>query len=712
MKKVLLTLLLLASFSQVKSQILFQETFDNISGSQAGGAGTYAFPSGWTLVNVDNRTPDAAVAYVNEAWERREDFANNTADSAAFSTSWYNPVGASDDWMWTPAIGPLPSNSSLNWNALTYDVQYPDGYEVRIMAAPDVPTGGPGNLGNMVSNSSLLFSISAENTVWTPRTVNLSAYTGQIVYIGFRNNSNNQFILLIDDVVVESLIANDGQLISIEQPSEYTRMPINQAALNLGGSIRNGGIDSLTNLNLNVEIYDATNTIVYTAAGTATDLAAGDTASFSITPFTPTSTGEYSVKYFLSCTEIDGNNSNDTLLTSFTVSDTVYARDNEVISGNLGIGAGNGGFVGQDFVISNTDELTSITIRVSAGYTGRQLALAIWDFGATTPNAIIAGTDTITYPDDSARIYTIPIHGGPFTLNPGRYAITAIEFDSTLAVSLTTERFTPGTTWVNWPTSPLGGWGNNEDFGPLFSNSYYIRANFGVTCNLSLQSSVTDASCAGTTDGEISLNVNGAANPVTYDWSPAVSTGSTATGIPAGNYTVVVTDANNCSTTDTFTVNEPAAIDNTTTVSGFTITANQSGATYQWIDCTMGSPISGQTGQSFTATADGDYSVEVTVNNCTVASLCESIIGTGISSSEAAKALNVYPNPSSALFSVKAKSAGTFTIHDNIGQLVKTITLNAQNNFTVTVDDLRSGVYSISGLLDGKTVKQHIVIQR
>src|SRR5690606_29902558 len=62
-------------------------------GEFAGGPGTYPFPSGWTLFNVDNRTPAASVAYVNDAWEVREDFRDAPTQCAAFSTSWYSPAG-------------------------------------------------------------------------------------------------------------------------------------------------------------------------------------------------------------------------------------------------------------------------------------------------------------------------------------------------------------------------------------------------------------------------------------------------------------------------------------------------------------------------------------------------------------------------------------------------------------------------------------------
>ncbi|MEE1898215.1 PKD domain-containing protein, partial [Flavobacterium rakeshii] len=198
--------LFLVSGTNAVSQVIFQEDFDNIPGSTAGGLGTYSFPSGWTLANVDGFTPDPSVSYFNNAsWIRREDFFN-VQDSVAVSTSWYEPVNASDDWMWTPAINLASAsyyNLQLSWGAQAPDPEFPDGYEVRIMTTP--PTGSLGVMGNMLTNSDVLFSTEAENSDWTTRTVSLNSYTGQTVYIGFRNNSIDMFLLFIDDVIVEEL---------------------------------------------------------------------------------------------------------------------------------------------------------------------------------------------------------------------------------------------------------------------------------------------------------------------------------------------------------------------------------------------------------------------------------------------------------------------------------------------------------------------------
>ena len=131
-------------------------------GEFPGGAGTYPFPAGWQLFNVDNRTPATQVAYVNDAWEVREDFSFNVSNCAAFSTSWYSPAGQANDWMWTPAISIPEGGALLSWRAVAYDPAYPDGYEVRVLV------GAP-TVDNLL-DSEVVFSIPAEQSVWVPRT--------------------------------------------------------------------------------------------------------------------------------------------------------------------------------------------------------------------------------------------------------------------------------------------------------------------------------------------------------------------------------------------------------------------------------------------------------------------------------------------------------------------------------------------------------------
>ncbi len=467
----------------LKAQVVFYENFNGISGSTAGGPGTYAFPAGWLLRNVDNRTPSAQTAYVNQAWARREDFKFNVGDSCAFSNSWYSPEGAANDWMWTPAIAiPAGAASTLSWRAVAYDPEFRDGYEVRIMVAPNTPTGGTGSIGNQITNSTVLYSNAAEEAAWTTRSVGLGTYAGQTVYIGFRNNSNDKFLLCIDDIKVERTLNYDGR-VTAAVASQYAQIPIGQAAnLSFSGSISNGGAQALTNVRLGARIYNESNALVQEiASASVSSLAAGANSNFTLPGWTPAATGSYTIRYFPMMNETEQLPANDTMVRTLVISDTAYARDRGAANGSLGIGAGNGGYLGQTFAVQQASYLSSVTIDYTRGYTGRRYAAVVWDMLGGIPNSIIATTDTLLYADDNPFTATLNINGGPRPLAPGSYVITAVEFDSTLAVTLRSEIYTPGTTWVIWPTSPTGTWANNEAFGASFAKPYSIRANVRLT---------------------------------------------------------------------------------------------------------------------------------------------------------------------------------------------------------------------------------------
>ena len=161
--------------------------------------------------------------------------------------------------------------------------------------------------------------------------------------------------------------------------------------------------------------------------------------------------------------------------------------------------------------------------------------------------------------------------------------------------------------------------------------------------------------------------------------------------------------------TTNLTVNLP--IDITTSVASFVITANQSGATYQWIDCNNGNaPIVGETNQSYTATADGSYAVVITMGSCTDTSTCDVIIGLGISSASSEGSVSLYPNPNNGAFVVSSIVEGNYAIVNQLGQEVKKFELNQSNNFRVSVEDLDAGVYILSGYSNGKFVSQRFVV--
>lgn len=468
---------------KANAQILYSEDFDNIPGSTSGGVGSYFFPNNILLRNVDNLIPNTARLWVTNAWVRGEDF-DNLSDTCAVSTSWYTPFGTANDFMWLPSISvPNGTTTILTWNARALASGYEDGYEVRIMTV--APTGGVGVIGNQITNSTVLYSTPAESLTWVTRSVDISAYAGQNVYIGFRNNSFDKDILYIDDIQVEALSLFDATVTSATV--EYTQIPVGQG-IALKGTVANVGANSLTNVSLKVDIYDASNSLVHSATSTpVASIAPLGNATFTIPPFTPSVAGNYTIKYNHIQNEVDGNLLNDELTKTISVSNNLYARDNSNVTSALGIGAGNGGYLGQSFTLTAPAYLYSISTFYTQGYLQGSLPLepygsAIWNTDVNgTPTTIFAVTDTNYYPNTNPLYATSPIFGGTVLMPAGTYVVTAIEFDSTLQVGQTDEIFTTGKHWVNWPTSPLGGWGNVEAFGTPFQKAFAIRMDLGAT---------------------------------------------------------------------------------------------------------------------------------------------------------------------------------------------------------------------------------------
>ncbi len=84
------------------------------------------------------------------------------------------------------------------------------------------------------------------------------------------------------------------------------------------------------------------------------------------------------------------------------------------------------------------------------------------------------------------------------------------------------------------------------------------------TALVATPASQTNISCNGGVNGAASINTpTGGAGGYTYNWTPGNPTGDgtvSVTGLTAGTWTCTVTDANSCTTTQTFNITQPAAL--------------------------------------------------------------------------------------------------------------------------------------------------------
>ncbi|WP_319479246.1 PKD-like domain-containing protein [uncultured Draconibacterium sp.] len=82
----------------------------------------------------------------------------------------------------------------------------------------------------------------------------------------------------------------------------------------------------------------------------------------------------------------------------------------------------------------------------------------------------------------------------------------------------------------------------------------------GANAVLAVTGSTTDLTCNGDNSGEIDITVTGGTAPYSYVWSNGLSS-EDISNLPAGDYSVVVTDANGCNvTSETFSLTQPAAL--------------------------------------------------------------------------------------------------------------------------------------------------------
>ncbi len=132
-------------------------------------------------------------------------------------------------------------------------------------------------------------------------------------------------------------------------------------------------------------------------------------------------------------------------------------------------------------------------------------------------------------------------------------------------------------------------------------------------------------SCNGATDGAIALNVTGGAGSYTYSWDSGQTT-KDISGLTAGNYTVTITDANNCPEQIIYTLNEPFILSEsiiTSDYSGTNISCNGAADGFIDLDITGGAApytynwSTGASTQDLASLVAGTYSVTVTdANNC------------------------------------------------------------------------------------------------
>lgn len=327
--------------------------------------------------------------------------------------------------------------------------------------------------------------------------------------------------------------------------------------------------------------------------------------------------------------------------------------------------------------------------------------------GQTTQTIIVSPTATTTY----------TVH---YTLNGclSNPASGIVSVNSSPTVTVNNQTICSGNSAILTATPSIGGgtylWSPGGEttsaitVSPTSTMTYSVQysltgcgstSNFGIiTVNPTPTVTVNNETiCAGET---IQLNASPSIAGGSYLWSPDGQTTPSISVSPINttNYSVVYT-LNGCESngaTGNVTVSPlPSILVN---LSQNILTANQSGASYQWLDCNNSfAPVMGETNQTFVATVNGNYAVVVTLNGCSDTSICTLVNTNSILDNELSEELSISPNPSydNILITMHQELIGIeIIITDEKGRIIETLK-TTEKIIDIKLTNYASGVYFV-----------------
>jgi hypothetical protein len=352
MKKLLLSTFGFAAMMAGANAQIFSENFDS---------GT--IPATFTLTDVDGLTVNSNMSSYTAAFNAGAASDGNGLEKDCIrSTSWFTPAGQADDWIGTPAIIiPASTNSIvLEWNSMSLDPSYLDGLQVYTSTIGATPADFLA--GTQVYNSA------AETNIWTANQVSLTA--DQTIYVGFRNNSTDQFALAIDDIVVRELLPDDALMTTVNLVEFGTG-----GNETITGTITNNGSNDITSFDISYTV-DSGASVNENFTQTVTS---GNTYNYTLAaPLATVAGNTYSVEVTVTAAN-DADGSNDMLAATHTALTSIPTK---VVVGEENTGTWCGWCPRGDVGLSgmNTDP-NFIGIAV---HNGDPMAVAAYDAGAST----------------------------------------------------------------------------------------------------------------------------------------------------------------------------------------------------------------------------------------------------------------------------------------------------------------------------------------
>jgi len=180
----------------------------------------------------------------------------------------------------------------------------------------------------------------------------------------------------------------------------------------------------------------------------------------------------------------------------------------------------------------------------------------------------------------------------------------------------------------------------------------------------------------------------------------------------AGEYIKVFQSVLSCDSTVVLTLNV-SEVDASVMQDNLTLTANATSATFQWVDCdNANEPILNETENSFVASENGNYAVEVTQNGCTNVSSCFEVIVVGLDDDLEGNIL-IYPNPVKDILAIEVgetRQKVWIEFFNTNGQRMQAAYFDGHNVVSLNLAEYKPGLYFIR-LRSGSSVQTFKILK-
>lgn len=369
-----------------------------------------------------------------------------------------------------------------------------------------------------------------------------------------------------------------------------------------------------------------------------------------------------------------------------------------------------------NITISAGPSITTSSVNVSC-FGGNNGTATATPGGGTTPYSYSwsNGQNTGTATGLSSGTYTVTV-----TDNNGCYSSSsvAVTQPGQLTVSASSTNASCGGTNGTATAVPSGGtspynflWNNGQTTATatgLTAGTYSVTITDNAGCTkttsttvsssgggLSATTAVTNVSCNGANTGSATATPTGGTSPYTYSWNTTPGqSGQTATGLPAGTFSVSISDANSCSVVQSITITQPSALTTSSSQTNgtcgnangtATVTAGggTTGYTYLWSN--------GQVNSTATGLSSGNYGVTVTdANNCTVSSTFTISNSPAPTITTTASNVTCNGNNNGSATAAPSGGSGPFTFAWSNSATSSTISGLSPGTYSVTVTDNNS----------------------